>query len=125
MFLTLGSGVYIPCWRRSCSYNAISQFMPSCTQCYFSNKHETSLGYSSDTTVPPAISCDVCLNWDARNDSELAYFKPPPNYPFPENLIDGKYLKEHIITFKGLANVWNRMGTNVWYLGEKQAVSYL
>jgi hypothetical protein len=32
MFLTLGSGVFSPCWRRSCNYNAISEFMPSCTQ---------------------------------------------------------------------------------------------
>jgi hypothetical protein len=74
----------------------------------FSNKHEISLGYSSYITVPPAITCDVCLDWDASKDSELAYFKLPPKYPCCHNLIDGKYLKEKIITFKGFTNAWNR-----------------
>jgi hypothetical protein len=30
MFLTLGSGAFSLCWRRSFNYNAISEFMPSC-----------------------------------------------------------------------------------------------
>jgi hypothetical protein len=127
MYLTLGSGAFGPCWRHSCNYNAIYQFMPSCTQCYLSNKHRISLGYSSDITFPPAINCDVCLNWDASKDPELAYFKPPPNYPCRDNLIDGKYLKENRITFKGLTNAWRRtheeLVSGIWE--KKHAVSYL
>jgi hypothetical protein len=108
MYLTLGSGAFSPFWIRSCKYNAIYEFMPSCTKYYLTNKHEISLGYSSDITVPPAVNCDVCLNCDASKDSELAYFKPHQNYPCRDNLIDGKYLKERRITFKGLTNSWKR-----------------
>jgi hypothetical protein len=32
MFLAMESGAFSPCWRRSCNYNVISEFMPSCTQ---------------------------------------------------------------------------------------------
>jgi hypothetical protein len=127
MFITLGSGAFSPCWRRSCNYNAISEFMTSCTQLYLSNKHDISLGYSSDITVPPAINFDVCLHWDASKESELAYFKPPPKYPCRDNLIDGKCLKGRKITFKGLTNAWKitheELVSGIWE--KKHAVSYL
>jgi hypothetical protein len=44
-----------------------------------------------------------------------------------KNLIGGKYLKEKIITFKGLTNAWNRtdeeLVAGIWE--KKHAVSYL
>jgi hypothetical protein len=69
----------------------------------------------------------VCLNRDASKDSQLAYFKPPPNYPCPENLIGEEYLKEKIIAIKGLTNAWNRtrkeLVAGMWE--KKHTVSYL
>jgi hypothetical protein len=82
--------------------------MPLCGKCYYSNKHKISIGSMSDSIFLEAISCDMCLNWDASKDSELGYFKPPASYPCRENMIGGKDLKEKIITFKGLLNAWNR-----------------
>jgi hypothetical protein len=101
--------------------------MSSCTQFYVYNKHDIFLGYRSDITVLPAIFCDVWFNWDASKDYKFAYFKPPTNYPCPENLIGGKYFKANIITFKGLTNAWNRthneLFTGIWE--KKHADLYL
>jgi hypothetical protein len=59
-------------------------------------------------------------------ESELAYFKAPPNYPCHDNPIGGKYLKENRITFKGLTNAWNRTNeelvSGIWE--KKHATSY-
>jgi hypothetical protein len=76
--------------------------MPLCGVCYSFNKSAIIIGYVFGNDMPQEIVCDVCLNRDAIKDSELAYFRPPTNYPCPENLIDRKYLKEKVIIFKGL-----------------------
>jgi hypothetical protein len=102
MFVTLGSDMYHPRFGHSCNYNAISDVLPSCGVCYSFNKSAIIIGSVYGNDMPQEIVCDVCLNCDASKDSELAYFRPPANYPCPENLIDCKYLKENVITFKGM-----------------------
>jgi hypothetical protein len=102
MFFTLGSGMYHPRFGHSCNYNAISDVLPSCGVCYYFNKSAIIIGSVYGNDMQQEIVCDVSLNWDPSKDSELAYFRPPANYTCPEKLIDGKYLKEKVITFKGL-----------------------
>jgi hypothetical protein len=93
MFFTLGSGMYHPMFGHSCNYNAISDVLPSCGVCYSFNKSAIIIGSVYGNDMPKEIVFDFCLNWDASKDSELAYFRPPSNYPCPKKLIDGKCLK--------------------------------
>jgi hypothetical protein len=108
MFVTLGSGMYHPSYGHSCNYTAISDVLPSCGVCYSFNKIAILIVSVHGNDMPQEILCDVCLKRDASKDSELAYFRPPSNYSCPENLIDGKYLKEKVIKFKGLIYGWKQ-----------------